>query len=284
MSIGQMNFRGPVVAVALAAMVLSCVAVFPALAQKLNFSSGGNGPAIEVLADDGIEWVKESQMLVARGNAKALRGDTKISADELRAYYRAGGDGTQIWRLDAVGNVTINAGRDQVFGDVGVFDMDNSVFVMTGKNLRLIGKGSKITARDSLEYWTERELAVARGNAQVINNGKKLKADILTAQFEKAKSGGTTTRQINAFGNVTILTDQEVVTAEKGVYSVASGIATLSGAVKMTRGNNQLNGCSAQVNLNTNVSKLFSCKGNRSGNGAKNTRVQGLLSPNDTKK
>jgi len=252
---------------------------FPALGQQLNFSGGGNGPAVEVLADDGIEWVKESQMLVARGNAKALRGATEITADELRAYYRGGDEGTEIWRLDAVGHVTINAGGDKVYGDVGVYDLDNSVFVMTGKNLRLVAKGSKITAQDSLEYWVKRQLAVARGGAQVINQGKKLRADILTAQFQKAKGGGTTTKQINAFGNVTILTDQEVVTSEKGVYNVASGIATLSGAVKMTRGNNQLNGCSAQVNLNTNVSKLFSCRG--SGTKSGNARVRGLLSPKD---
>jgi lipopolysaccharide export system protein LptA len=66
----------------------------------------------------------------------------------------------------------------------------------------------------------------------------------------------------------------DTVSADRGVYNVASGIATLTGTVQIIRGRNRLNGCRAEVNLNTGISKLFSCPQTR---GTK--RVRGVLQP-----
>jgi len=245
----------------------------PVAAQNLNLS-GEDGSAVEVFADNGIEWQQDGQIFIARGNARAVRGDMVVRADELRAYYRADdGGSTQIWRLDALGHVKITSSGETAYGDKGVYDLDNSILVMTGKNLKLVTTTQELTARDSLEYWMAKEMAVARGNALVINNDKRLKADVLTALFKKDKSGKSTAHQINAFGNVVIVTKQDVVKADKGVYNVRSGIARLSGKVLMTRGKNKLNGCSAEVNMNTQVSKLFACK---KGGGS---RVKGTITP-----
>jgi lipopolysaccharide export system protein LptA len=71
-----------------------------------------------------------------------------------------------------------------------------------------------------------------------------------------------------------IETPQETVRAEQGVYRVDDGIASMLGEVKITRGPNQLNGCSAEVNLNTGISKLFSCS-----DGPKRAQVEGLIHP-----
>jgi lipopolysaccharide export system protein LptA len=51
----------------------------------------------------------------------------------------------------------------------------------------------------------------------------------------------------------------------------------MSGAVKITRGQNQLNGCSAEVNLNTGISKLFACS-----DGSQRGQVEGLILPQRT--
>ena len=40
-------------------------------------------------------------------------------------------------------------------------------------------------------------------------------------------------------------------------YNVATGIATVDGAVKMTRDNNQMNGGFAVVNVNSGISRLY---------------------------
>jgi lipopolysaccharide export system protein LptA len=68
---------------------------------------------------------------------------------------------------------------------------------------------------------------------------------------------------------VLISSPDEIVRAEYGTYNVETGIATLTGSVKITRGNNQLNGARARVNLNTGVSSIL---GGANG-------VRGYLSP-----
>ena len=53
---------------------------------------------------------------------------------------------------------------------------------MTGRNLKLTTPQDVLTARDSLEYWAQKHMAVARGNAVVLtNDGKRVAADTLVA-------------------------------------------------------------------------------------------------------
>lgn len=240
-----------------------------------SFSSNSNQP-VEIFADNGVEWQQDGQIFIARGNARAVRGDTVVYGEILKAYYRkkpAGG--SDLYRVDAEINVKITSPTETVFGDKAIYDMENAVLVVTGHNLKLVTENEELTARQSLEYWTEKELAVARGNAVAVQvrEGKRLRGDVLTGQLTKNKDGKSEMKKVNAFGNVTVVTPQETVTGEKGVYTVATGIAVLSGSVKITRGDNQLNGCDAEVNMNTGISKLFACT---KGGGE---RVRGLLVP-----
>ena len=71
-----------------------------------------------------------------------------------------------------------------------------------------------------------------------------------------------------------IRTARETASGDRGVYNVESGIATLTGRVKLVRDDNVLRGCRAQVNLNTGISQLFACQ-NDQGKG----RVQGSFVP-----
>lgn len=240
-------------------------------AQSLNFGSGDT--PIEIDADNGIEWQQDGLVFVARGNARAIRGDVRILADELRAYYRQTNDGsTEIWRLDAIGTVRIKSAEGTAYGDKALYDVDNSILTITGKNLRLVSGKDWLTATDQLEYWEAKQMAVARGNAAAKRGDKKLNANILAAYFRKNKKGETGIYRIDAFDAVKIRTAKDQATSDRGVYNVESGIATLTGSVKIIRDNNVLNGCSADVNLNTGVSRLHSCA---TGNG----RVKGSFRP-----
>ena len=49
------------------------------------------------------------------------------------------------------------------YGDYGVYDLDNSVTILTGKNLRLKTALETIKARKRLEYWDKKKLAIAKG-------------------------------------------------------------------------------------------------------------------------
>lgn len=271
------SLRDWVVAVA----VLAAFQGRPAAAQMASFGSTDGGP-IEVQADNGIEWQQAGQIFVARGNAVATRGTTRINAAVLRAHYREKkGGGTEIWRLEGENDVVITTPSEKAYGDQVVYDVDQAVVVLKGpKGARLETPGDTVTAHQQIEYWQEKRMAVARGNAQVVHKDKgkeqKLRASVLTALFQEDRSGKTEVYRVDAFDNVQIQTDTETVTADKGVYKVESGIATLTGSVKIRRGPNELNGCSADVNLRTGISRLHGCgKGTGGGGG----RVSGTLVP-----
>jgi len=261
------------------ALALALAAVLTAggsLAQSLNFS-GGDAP-IEVFADNGIEWQQDRLVFVARGNARAVRGEVTVYADELRAYYRenAGGN-TDIWRLDAIGKVRIKSPDGTAYGAQGVYNVDDGILVLSGgKQVKLVTPTDLITAERQLEYWEKRQMAVARGNAMAKRQDRELRAEVLAAYFKRGKSGANELHRVEAFDEVKVITQNDTAISKRGVYNVDSGIATLSGDVKILRDGSTLKGCSAEVNLNTGISRLHTCKSDANGG---TNRVRGVLRP-----
>ncbi|WP_374448372.1 LptA/OstA family protein [Stella sp.] len=260
---------------ALAAVVLLAS---PAAAQLGGmFGGDGGDKPVEILADEGIEWQQNTKAYIARGNAKAKRGDTTVAADTLTAYYRdTPKGGTEIFRVVADGTVRITSAQGAVQGDRGVYEVDRAVFVLTGGDIRLTSGTDVVTARDSLEFWEQRQLAVARGNASATREDKRIRADTLTATIGDGPKGGREVRRVDAFGNVVVATASETARAETGVYNLERGIATLRGKVRITRGQNQLNGEYAVVDLNSGVSRILPAPP-RDG---QPSRVTGLFVPN----
>lgn len=282
------------------------IATAPAAhAQGLGLATKSDEP-VEINADQGIEWRQQQKIYVARGNASAKRGDVTLRADTLTAHYRPTKEGgTDIWRLDAVGHVSIASPSATATGDTGVYDVPTGVLVLRGKDLKLVAQTFNVTARDSLEYYDAKRMAVARGDADVKDGDKRLQADIVSAYFRdtaeadgaapvKAKTAAKEDRRtpgggkagaadeapaqlqrIEAFDHVRVSSPGQVALADRGVYDVESGTVTLYGSVKITRGENQLNGAYGEVNLNTGVSRLLSGPPGTGGAGP----VRGLFSP-----
>ena len=257
-------------------LLLAALAWSPA-GKAQGLLGGSDGQPLEIFADDGIEWRREERMYVARGNARAVKDDTTIRAHELRAYYSGEGDGSgEIYKVEAIGAVVITSPDGTAHGDRGVYDVKSQVMVLTGNNLKLEAKADTVTARDSLEYWQAQNLAVARGNAEVTridpqkNTKNVLRADVMTATFMQI-AGSQEMRVVDAYDNVEIITPCDYVSGDRGRYLVQEQIALVTGNVKITSGNNQLNGDEAEVNLVTGISTL------------KGDRVSGLLVPNDNK-
>jgi lipopolysaccharide export system protein LptA len=247
----------------------------PAAAQGLRGLQSGDQP-LEINAEEGIEWRRNEQLYVARGNAEAIRGELTVYADVMSAHYSktAAGD-TDIDRIDVEGNVRIVSPTETVYGDRGAYDVPNGVLVLVGDDLRLVGEADTITARDSLEYWELKNMAVARGDAVAVREDKRIQADVLSAYFAPGADDSLTLTRIDAFGNVRIATASDFARGDRGVYYVDREFATLSGAVKITREENQMNGEYAEVDMKTGVSRLLA---GAPGTKAK-TRVQGLLVP-----
>ncbi|HEX6978663.1 MAG TPA: LptA/OstA family protein [Alphaproteobacteria bacterium] len=280
----------------------SAIAGDRALGQPLGLD-GGDQP-IEIEARDGIEWDRKAQRYIARGDARAKQGDTTVDADTLTAFYRQSANAkpgatsrTEIYRYQADGNVRIATPTHRAVGDRAIYDVDTGVIVLTGSALRLTTPTEVVTARDALEYWEHRQAAVARGDALVVTqDGRRLRGDLLTAYFTAEPSGSASAaparapqaprpgagsgganeqsrlQRIEAFGNVHISTETEIAVGDRGVYNADTGIAVLAGNVRITRGQNQLNGDYAEVNMNTGVSRLLSRPDG-------DNRVRGLFVP-----
>ncbi|MGE5539283.1 MAG: LptA/OstA family protein [Gemmatimonas sp.] len=299
----------------IAALALAAIAAATdARAQGAAFGLGNSDQPVEIYADRGIEWHQNENAYVARGNARAVRGETTVYAQTLTAYYRkadgsapaqqqATEGGVQIYRVDADGAVRIVGVSGTAYGDHAVFDVDKGIMVMTGSNLRLVTQRETITARDTLEYWQNEDMAVARGQAVAVSDQNRIAADILTAYFAKnddkapnanarpakapakppakgAKSAPGTDSNLDrmyAYGNVVVTTPEEVARGQRGTYNARTGIAILTGGVKITRDKNQLNGDAAEMNLNTNVSRIIATPN------AASPPVRALLIPNEKK-
>ncbi|MGI3778112.1 MAG: LptA/OstA family protein [Janthinobacterium lividum] len=333
-----------------AALAAAPLAAHHARAQAIDLSHGG---PVSVTARDGIDWNQGAQIVTARGDARAIRGDVTVTADELVAHYRkkaaapgakpaapkpAGpapvafdpsppgatpaasdpaavpdpavaapkpttpglGDdagANEIFRLEARGHVHIFTATDQAWGDHATYDIDQAVLVLTGSGLKLVTPQDVLTARDAMEYWSARHMAVGRGDAVVTtNDSRRVQADVLvgytadpnapapaagsivprTKAPDPAKPGADPVassgklQRVDGFGHVRVQTPTEVVTGDKGVYVPDTGIARIVGSVHITRGENVLNGAAAIVNMHTGLATLSQNPG---------ARVEGLIVP-----
>ncbi len=268
----QRTFSGVYAAAFLAAVTLSFGG---ANAQSLSLGGVKGDVPIEVYAEDGIEWQQDGSIFVARGNARAVRGEVEVLSDELKAHYREGADGqSEVWRLDALGNVQIISNSETAYGSRAIYNADKKVLVIDGEKPRLVSGKDTLSASQQLEYWELKSFAVARGDAVAVRDNKRVHADVLVAHLKPDAKGQTRVYRVDAYDNVRIRTGRETATGDRGVYNVDSGVATLTGKVKLVRDDNELRGCRAEVNLNTGISKLFACA-NQSSSG----RVQGSFVP-----
>lgn len=236
-------------------------------AQTLSFRSDDPDKPIEVVADRGIEWQQEDKRFIARGSARAVQGDVEVLADELTAHYRDKEDGgTDVYRVDAIGNVTIKSPGETATGDAAVYDFEQAVLVMEGAPVTLTTVDGTVTAYDTLQYWEKENVAVAEGNATAMQDGQKLTADVLTARFKELANGapqgsgaqrsGELSR-IEGFGNVRLESKGDIVLGDRGRYDLDTGMATLDGNVRITSDRNQMSGGFAVVDTNKGISTLY---------------------------
>jgi lipopolysaccharide export system protein LptA len=266
--------------IALAALLMTAgglPAPQPARAQGVGLESKSKEP-VTIEADEGIEWHQQQKIYLARGNARATRGDVTVRAQTLTAHYREVGNGkTEVYQVVAAGGVLITTPREKITGDTGVYDVEKGVFRLTGKSLLIETPEERVTARDKIEYFTAEKKAVLEGDATVVKDDRKVRADTMTARFAEDQKGKMALSRADIVGHVVITTPTEVARAERGVYDADSGIATLTGGVKLTRGDNQLNGEFAEVNMKTGVSRLLAGPAGAAPDGK--GRVRGVFVP-----
>ena len=249
-----------------------------AVAGGLDLASGSKDMPIEITADNGIEWEKNKEILIASGNAKASRGGITVLAEVLRAYYRKKTTGgTDLYRLDAAGGVKIFSDTESMEGQTAVLDFEQAILKVDGKKVIYKAGPDTITANQQMEYWERQKMAVARGNAVAIHKGKTLRADVLKALLRKNKTGRSEVYIIEAFKKVLIVSGKDKLRSDSAIYKLDSGIVTLKGNVSIIRENSILNGDLAEINLKTGISKLLTV--DSVGSNKEKPRVRGLIYP-----
>ena len=297
--------------------------------QPAGQQPGAAPQPIQITAGQGIEWRQTQQVVLATGSAKAVRGAVTVTADQLVAHYRkkagppgaapaaatppapaaaastgaastgaastdpqdALNAGSEVYELEAIGHVHIYTATDNAYGDHAVYSLDNAVLVLTGTKLKLTTPHDIVTARDAIEYYSVKRMAVARGNALIVaDDGRSIAADTLvgylappaapTAAQPAAAAGDPMAqagnlRRVEAFGHVVIHTTTDTATGDRGVYLPPSGQARLGGHVHITRGPNTLAGSDALINTKTGVATLLAGQGGQ---------VAGSIVPNSAPK
>lgn len=225
-------------------------------------------------ADGGIEWQQGTKSYIARKNAVATRGNVTLRADTITAYYRdtAKSGDTEVWRVVAAGGVKITTPSQSVVGDVATYDLDNALVVVTGSAIRLVTPQDVVTARDSLEWYDHKQLAVARGKATVKHGVRTVRGDVLAAQLVTVSGQPAKVSKVNAVGHVQVAGPGQLGTGDKGVYDAKTGKVTLRGHVVLVRGENTLTGEYGVVDLSQGVSRLMPAGGG-------DTRVHGYIVP-----
>ncbi|HUL04897.1 MAG TPA: LptA/OstA family protein [Candidatus Acidoferrum sp.] len=234
---------------------------------------GQSNAPIEIEAESGIEWRRNEKQYIARGNATAKRGDLTVNADTLTAHYRdkpAGG--SEIWQIEAEGHVRLQQPGRTVTGEHAIYNLDTRILKVTGGNVGVDTGKERLTADDSLEYQDGPQIAIARGNATVVQTDRRVRADTMTGHFQRQADGKLNLVRMEADGHVEVKTPDTYATSNKGDYDLNAEIMTLSGNVKVTNAGNQFNGEYAEVNVKTGVSRLL---GNPSGTG----KVKSLIMP-----
>jgi lipopolysaccharide export system protein LptA len=236
----------------------------------------GDSEYLDITADQSLEWHETESVYIARGHAVAKRGELKVEADTLKAHNRKKPDGSaEIWKLEAEGNVKISDPRHEATGDKGIYDIDSKKATLTGENLRFSSGEDTVTAQESFEYSEKENKIIAHGDVEALREGRKVKANEMIAYLSPAKKkNGQDIERLEAKGNVRIVTKEDAVFCNQAIYNLAKNTATLTGKVRITRGENQLKGDKVETDFKTGKSKLIN-----TGSG----RVSALIGGNQDK-
>lgn len=265
----------------------------PAIAQTTPASPE---KPLEITADQTLEWHRNDKKYIARGKAEAKQGLTQINAETLTADYRETNKSNfDIYRMTATDNVVITSQGNQAFGDKAVYELETGIATMTGDALKMTAPDQTITARDKFEYDVNHGRLSAYGNVIILRGTDKIQADKASAFFVQDGQAPTASaspatsspmggRQLERFegeGNVVVTTPTEILKGDRGIYKTDSNTAEVLGNVKIIRGPNVLEGNRAEINLTTNVSRMFGDSKTTSTTGK--GRVKGVFFPGSSK-
>ncbi|HEY8964596.1 MAG TPA: LptA/OstA family protein, partial [Alphaproteobacteria bacterium] len=214
---------------------------------------------IEVTAQKTLEWDRDAKTFTARQDAIAKQGTSELHGDTLVAKYNEGADGKgmTINRIDATGHVKVISEGSVATGDQGFFNMKDNYAELTGNNLKMVTKTDTVTARDKLTYHMSKREMNAYGNAVATRGDDVIHGDRLIGRMKPGVSGKDEMDEMEAIGNVVVTTPTDILYGDRAIYQAASNKTIVTGNVRIERGPNIITGSRGEMDMNTNVSKIF---------------------------
>lgn len=237
--------------------VIGSAVVFAQSGGVVLENSQKNVPIV-ITADKTLEWHRNDRQYIARGDVEAKQGSTAIYGDVVTADYRDEEEGSvDLWRMTAAKDVRVVANQATAYGQTLVYDIDKSVAVMKGSGLKMVTPQHVVTAEESFEYWVDQGILKAIGQAVAVSGDDRLEGEVLTAIFEENAEGKRVLKRLTAKKNVRVTTPTEILIGDEGFYDAVTQKAVVEGNVKIVREKNVLEGVRAEVDLKTNISKMY---------------------------
>ena|GEM_PF-336955 len=245
-----------------------------------------------------------------RGNVKAAQGTSTLSAGELTVHYvggdrlasaseatkalyvegSAGGNNTQITKIEAKRNVVITSkkdGGDNVLrGDRLVIDLaknearfESADDAAAGNRVRAVFNSEDAEGAGSAGAKpgeTKPRDVTAENTSSSKSDGVAASNEVPVADGDSTESKGGVTK-IEAKGNVVITSGKDqTTTSDWALYDVPAQLVTVGGNVVLTQGQNVLKGNRLLIDLKTGESRF-----ENTGDTAAGGRIRGLFMPKD---
>jgi lipopolysaccharide export system protein LptA len=105
---------------------------------KLLVMTGNNLKAVTdkgdvVTARDRMEYWKDRDTVVAKGNVYTVHGDTKVHSDLANGYFHADSTGKKVlYQVEAIGNVRTDTTKQTAYSDKMVYNLETKIAVLMG--------------------------------------------------------------------------------------------------------------------------------------------------------
>lgn len=251
--------------------LLLAAAPFSASAQVLP--NGSSGKPVTIEADKELEWLRNENKFRATGNVVIIQGDTKITGDQAEASYDAAQGPSALTVMTVTGHVVITSSDNTITSETAEYDTRSQVAQLRGKAVVLKSPKATVTAQNGMDYFATERKAISKGPAVVTQGTDKIQADGMTAWLTEKNE----LQRAQARGHVLITQKNKdgtsIAQADSGEYDAVKKTAALTGNVKLTQGDNHMQGDKATIDLATGYSSLQN-------NAASGGRVRAIFNPN----
>ena len=230
-----------------------------AFIMMVSFGFASQAETLEISASKELLWDQSQGVYKAIGDAKAVRGVQSISADLLQAYYNDQSEDQDIERIIATTNVRFADADLKGQGTELDYDISRDFYELSGPKAFITSKDGTARADKILSFDRQNGLIKATENSKItLSDGRHLEGDMIEITLTETEE----IKAVLASGQVYVRQeDGKEAFADEANYDALSGLAILTGNVKIIDGESILNGQKAEIDFNKGISRLLADEG-----------------------